>query len=161
MSRGPAGRGKLHWLHVASTERLTDDAVHPQRGHAAMADAGILPGFTGLAIHDHWKAYFRYTDCTHALCNAHHLRELKLIDEQYGQRWAGTMAKLLVEIKTAVDTAQEAGQTALPTDTRAAFEQRYDEVIKRGYAGNPRPRHPHRLPEPGQKSVGARPRLRH
>jgi transposase len=131
--------GKLHWLHVASTERLTDYAVHPQRGQAAMEDAGILPGFTGRAIHDHWKAYFRYTDCTHALCNAHHLRELKFIDEPYGQRWAGTMAKLLVEIKTAVDTAQEVGQTALPTDTLAAFEQRYDEVIKVGYARNPRP----------------------
>lgn len=67
------------------------------------------------------------------------MRELKFIDEQYGQRWAGTMAKLLVEIKTAVDTVPAEGQTALPTDTPVAFEQRYDEVIKVGYARNPRP----------------------
>jgi len=131
--------GKLHWLHVASTERLTDYTVHPRRGRAAMDAAGILPGFTGQAMHDHWKAYFGYTDCTHVLCNAHHLRELKFIHEQYGQAWAETLAKLLVEIKTAADTAQEDGQTALPADTRAAFERRYDEALEAGYTVNPRP----------------------
>ena len=132
-------QGKLHWLHVASTERLTDYAVQAQRGQAAMDAAGILPGFTGRAVHDHWKSYFTYTDGTHALCNAHHLRELKLIHEQYGQAWAETLAKLLVEIKTAVDTAQDDGQSALPTDTVVAFEQRYEEVLKAGYQLNPRP----------------------
>lgn len=145
-------QGELQWLHVASTERLTDYAVHPQRGQAAMADAGILPGFTGRAVHDHWKAYFRYAECAHALCNAHHLRELKFIDEQYGQRWAGMMAKLLVAIKTAVDTAREDGQTALPADTRAAFDRRYDEVIQLGYARNPRP--------PPPVATGGKPRGR-
>lgn len=132
-------RGQLHWLHVASTARLTDYTIHARRGTAAMEAAGILPGFAGRAMHDHWKAYFRYTDCTHALCNAHHLRELKFIHEQYGQAWAETLAKLLVEIKTAVDTAREDGQTALPADALAAFDQRYEEVVQMGYARNPRP----------------------
>lgn len=131
-------QGTLQWLHVASTERLTDYAVHPRRGTAAMEAAGILPGFTGRAMHDHWKAYFRYTDCTHALCNAHHLRELKFIHEQYGQAWAETLAKLLVEIKTAVDTAREDGRTALPADALAVFDRRYEEVVQVGYARNPR-----------------------
>ncbi len=130
-------QGRLQWLHVASTERLTDYTVHPQRGQAAMADAGILPGFTGRAVHDHWKSYFRYENCTHALCNAHHLRELKFIHEQYRQPWAETMAKILVDIKTAVDTAQEDGQTALPADVVAAFDQRYDAAIKAGYQAHP------------------------
>jgi transposase len=132
-------QGKLHWLHVASTERLTDYAVQAQRGQVVMDAAGILPGFTGRAVHAHWKSYFTYTDGTHALCNAHHRRELKFIHEQDGQAWAETLAKLLVEIKTAVDTAQDDGQSALPTATVVAFEQRDDEALKAGYQLNPRP----------------------
>ena len=131
--------GKLQWLHVASTERLTDYTVHPQRGQAAMDAAGILPGFTGRAVHDHWKSYFTYADGPHALCNAHHLRELKFIHEHYGQTWAKTLSTLLVAIKTAVDTAQADGQSALPADTVVAFEQRYEEALKAGYQRNPRP----------------------
>jgi transposase len=131
--------GQLQWLHVASTERLTDYTVHPQRGQAAMDAAGILPGFAGRAVHDHWKSYFTYADSPHALCNAHHLRELKFIHEQYGQGWAETLAKLLVEMKTAVDTARDDGQRALPPDTGVAFEQRYEEALKAGYQRNPRP----------------------
>ena len=133
--------GKLEWLHVASTESLTDYTVHAQRGAGGMDAAGILPGFTGRAVHDHWKSYFTYTDCTHALCNAHHLRELQFIHEQYGQAWAHTVATLLVEIKTAVDTAQAAGQTALPAAVIAGFEPRYEAALKAGYQRNVRRQH--------------------
>ena len=131
--------GKLHWLHVASTARLTDYTVHAQRGKIAMDEAGILPEFKGRAMHDHWKSYFGYEDCTHALCNAHHLRELQFIEKQYGQQWAGTLADLLVEIKKAVETAQENGTEALPVESRATFEQRYDDLVIAGYSLNPRP----------------------
>ena len=68
--------GKRHWLHLASTASLTWFAPHAKRGTTAMEAMGILPDFTGVLCHDHWKPYYRY-DCTHALCNAHHLRELE------------------------------------------------------------------------------------
>ena len=131
--------GKLPWLPVASTERLTDHTVHPQRGQAAMATAGILPGVAGRAVHDHWKAYFTYAAGPHALRHAHHLRELKLIHEPYGQGWAETLAKRLVAMKTAVDTARDDGQRALPAAAVVAFEQRDEEALKTGYSVNPRP----------------------
>jgi transposase len=132
-------QGKLQWLHVAATEALTDYPVHENRGQAGMDVAGILPGFTGQGMHDHWKSSFVYADCTHALCNAHHWRELKFIHEQYRQGWAKTLSDLLVTIKTAVDTARAAGETALPTATLTELTDRYDAVIHAGYAVNPRP----------------------
>ncbi len=95
-------RGKLHWLPVACTERLTSYEVHAKRGHEAMAEAGMLGPFRGTVVHDHWKPYFTSDKCDHALCHAHHLRELRFIDTQYHQAWANDMAALLVEIKAAV-----------------------------------------------------------
>ncbi len=42
---------------------------------------GVLPNFAGTLIYDHWKSYYTY-HCTHALCNAHHLRELTYAHEE-------------------------------------------------------------------------------
>ena len=67
--------GSLHWLHTASTGVLTWLFPHKRRGSAAMDAAGVLPKFTGVAVHDFWESYLRY-GCGHAFCNAHLLREL-------------------------------------------------------------------------------------
>lgn len=67
--------GSLHLLHTASTGVLTWLFPHKRRGSAAMDAAGVLPKFTGVAVHDFWESYLRY-GCGHAFCNAHLLREL-------------------------------------------------------------------------------------
>jgi transposase len=131
-------QGKLHWLHVAATDRLTDYEVHAHRGQAAMDEAGILPAFKGTAMHDHWQAYFRYEGCTHALCNAHHLRELQFIEKQYGQGWAAELAELLLEIKKTVATTRE-HSPCLPAELLREFERRYDRIVSAGYEANPCP----------------------
>ena len=69
-----------------------------------MNDIGVLPLFKGVLCHDHWKPYYRY-DCSHSLCNAHHLRELERAGEQDDQQWATKMQALLIEINVAVDDA--------------------------------------------------------
>jgi len=56
--------GKLHWLHVSSTDRLTHYEVHGKRGQVGLDAIGILEDFSGRAVHDHWKPYFHY-DCDH------------------------------------------------------------------------------------------------
>ena len=82
---------QLQWLHVAATERLTHYDIHAKRGQEAMDEAGILPAFRGMAVHDHWQAYFGYEGCAHGLCNAHHLRELQYLEQHYGPAWAAEM----------------------------------------------------------------------
>jgi transposase len=96
--------GKLTWLHSASNEKWTLFFAHEKRGTEAMDAFGILPHFKGVSVHDHWKPYLRF-HCQHALCNAHHLRELERAWEQDGQRWAKNMKRLLLKTNTAVTAA--------------------------------------------------------
>jgi transposase len=130
--------GKLCWLHVACTDGLTYYCVHSKRGSEAIDQMEILPNFEGKAIHDGWKSYQDY-ECEHFLCNAHHLRELTFIWEQYQQAWALQMLILLGSIKSQVDAARELHQTQLSTEVLAAIESRYQTLLERGFAANPLP----------------------
>ena len=132
---------KLNWLHVASTNHLTYYGVHPKRGQAGMEAIGILPEFEGQAVHDHWFSYFRFDQCAHALCNAHHLRELQFIVDQYHQTWAQELSDLLLEIKTEVE-ATPLTQMSLAPARLTYFEQRYDQLIAQGFKANPPPINP-------------------
>ena len=126
---------KRWWLHVASTDALTYYECHPKRGKAATDDIDILPNFNGVAIHDGWDTYFKYK-CGHGLCNAHHLRELKGIEECYKQKWASDMASLLVEIKGYVDEKRKVTDR-LDENEIDGFKNRYDKIIAQGLAKNP------------------------
>ena len=109
---------------------------------------GILPELHGRALHDHWRPYFHYTTCAHALCNAHHLRELKFITDQYHQPWASDMGTLLVDIKAAVERAQPRRDHLTPAQL-AGFEARYAHALAHGRRANP-PR-PASARAPGQR----------
>ena len=95
--------GKGHWLHCLSSPLYTLFYPHQKRGKKAMDEMGVLPRFHGILCHDHWKPYYRYTEFLHALCNAHHLRELERAWEQDGQHWAKEMQDLLLQINKIVE----------------------------------------------------------
>jgi len=88
---------RLHWLHVVSNPGLTFYGVHAKRGTQAMDEFGILPRCKNWLIHDHWKPYFTYDECLHALCNEHHLRELKFLAEEQQESWAAQMSRFLCD----------------------------------------------------------------
>jgi transposase len=130
--------GRLHWLHSASTALLSYYTWHPKRGKIGMDAAGVLPHFAGRAVHDGYASYQQY-GCRHALCNVHHLRELTALWENEGAAWARDMRHLLVQMKQAVDRARAQGRTRLSVLQEAAFEGRYQTLLKQGLAANPPP----------------------
>ena len=140
--------GKLYWTHVVSTKQATYLEVHPKRGKQALDEIGILPQRQGIVVHDGYSSYTKYPDAEHVRCNAHHLRELVFIQEQYEQEWTGEMINLLVEIKDAVEGAQKQAQIALTDQQQADFEARYDQLLAQGLAANPPP------PDPPVKKRG-------
>ncbi len=131
--------GQRFWLHVASTPQLTFYATHPKRGREAMDALGVLPAFRGRAVHDGLASYGQYRDCTHARCNAHHLRELTFVEEQLNQTWAKDLKAVLLEMKQAVDEARERGMVEVPVEAKRAFMTRYDAILAHGARANPPP----------------------
>ena len=129
--------GKLTWLHVASTDRLTWYASHPKRGQEALDALGVLPVVQGRVVHDGLASYWHYEQCAHALCNAHHLRELIFVEEHLKQPWAGRLTTLLLEIKAAADQARAADVPALPPEAQQAWTVRYTDLVAEGLRLNP------------------------
>jgi transposase len=127
--------GKLHWLHTAATPELTWYGAHDKRGRIAMDAAGILPAFQGVAVHDGWSSYREY-DCTHALCNAHHLRELIYLEETTQQPWTRKMIEFLRASKKQADAARDAGRR-VSRHRLAYLRRRYGAILSEGERDNP------------------------
>jgi transposase len=129
--------GKRLWLHNASNELWTYFYPHQKRGSEAMDEIGILPNFRGTLIHDHWKPYYTYQHCKHALCNAHHLRELQWVFDNHAQyTWAKSMQDLLYEINEAVNKTEK---NRLDDVTADAYRMRFREIIQIGDTQMPLP----------------------
>jgi len=122
---------KLRWVHVASSQSATLYTIHAKRGQEAMDEAGILPRFQGIGIHDHWFPYFAYEQITHGLCNAHHLRELTFVLEQEKEEWAGRMKDHLISAKNAVEKYLDQG--TLPPEVLNQIEAAYSQIIADGF----------------------------
>ena len=117
------------WLHVAGTSGahgLVHYRVSPRRG-------AVLAGAAHIVVHDHWTSYFQLPDVTHAMCNAHHLRELTALIDIDGEDWARRMRSLLRRLCHAVNLARDKTVALRPATIRAA-ERIYDRIIRDGIA---------------------------
>jgi transposase len=118
--------GKLQWLHVASTALMTFYRTCAQRGEMLAEVAGVI-------VHDHWKPYYTIEGVLHALCNTHHLRELKALIEIEKEEWARRMQRLLRRACHAVNVARKR-DLVLEPGLIALFERRYDVIVAEGLA---------------------------
>lgn len=124
---------RKNWVHVASTDSLTLISHSSSRGVLGIDNCGVLPAFTGTVVHDGWVPYFdEKFDCNHALCNAHHLRELTFIHEEHRQRWAKKMKELLLNIKLAVKNATQRGKLCLSPYFIRKYLKRFKKLIQMG-----------------------------
>jgi transposase len=117
--------GKTQWLHIASTIWLTFYRVSPKRG-------SLMENVLGIVVHDHWKPYYTLKGVLHALCNAHHLRELRALIEIEKEDWARKMQTLLRRACHAANLARERN-VALSPGLIALFDRCYDAVLAEGF----------------------------
>ena len=118
--------GKTQWLHVASNAWLTSYRVSAKRG-------SLMESVTGIVVHDHWKPYYTMPDVQHALCNAHHLRELQALAEIEKEDWSGKMQRLLRRACHVANLARERGTDVKP-QTLDRIERCYHRILNEGFA---------------------------
>ena len=116
--------GKTNWLHIASTTLLTFYRVCAKRG-------SLLANVVGIVVHDHWKPYYTMQGVLHALCNAHHLRELKALIEIEKEDWARKMQRALRRACHAANLARDRDGPLKPS-LIALIERRYDAILAEG-----------------------------
>lgn len=114
--------GKTQWLHVASTSTLTYYHVSPKR-------KSLLQGLLGTVVHDHWKPYYVLPNVLHALCNQHHLRELKALIEYDKESWARKMQRFL---RIALRYRHRYDNQAIPDDKLKRLFDLYDRITNEG-----------------------------
>jgi transposase len=132
---------KLHWLHVLATDTLTWLGVHPKRGTQAFEGLALLQQFQGVLVHDGSIPY-KALPCQHALCNAHHLRELTYLLQEQGQAWAGDMMELLTHANHTDNVNCAQGQSPSYEAKQYQTEVRdlrhlYDAILSVAQAQNP------------------------
>lgn len=111
--------GKTGWLQVLSTLKATVYRATPRRGD-------IFPDVSGILMHDHFKPYYGIKNVTHALCNAHHLRELQAcIDDK--EDWVVRMFRHLQRLS-------RLAKNPVSAHTQARFLKVYDGIVTRGQA---------------------------
>ncbi|HEY1780910.1 MAG TPA: transposase, partial [Roseiarcus sp.] len=120
--------GKLHWLHTTSSEAFPFYRAEDKRG----AIPSDLKG--GVVVHDGFVPYRALGQIDHALCNAHHLRELKALIELDGEAWATPMRDMLIAANAAVRKARDSGARALAPDQVKTFVERYWQAVREGLA---------------------------
>jgi transposase len=127
--------GRLAWVHCARTGKYTLLTVHAKRGRQAMEAMGILPRFSGVAVHDAWAPYDTYATPEHQLCCAHARRELQAVADAAPQGqwcWATQAAEALTAMQDLVREATREGRDAVDPAALAAQVRLFRSAVLAG-----------------------------
>ncbi len=128
------------YFHVVASELYTYLFASSTRAKTAPDEAGVLLDFRGTMVHDRLRMYWNYDKATHAICNAHILRDLDGVAAVASQEpWASGMKALLLEMNDAAHDARAAGRSRLGRRKLEGFLERYDSLVDAGLGVNPEP----------------------
>lgn len=133
--------GSTWWLHVACTPTLTGYHLHRSRGRSAVREFGVLPRFTGVAVHDALSVYDGpdYAAASHALCGAHIARELVAAAETHpDQAWPTAALDALHGLNQAAHDARAHRHEKIPPEIAGPLLTNWRHAILCGLAAHPR-----------------------
>ena len=136
---GIRAAGSLHWLHCACSGSWRFYTVQKKRGEEGMEAMGVLPEFTGVAVHDFWSSYKKFKNMLHAMCCQHLERELVFAEETGNQKWAGKLRKLLQGMCHKKNLLSAEGRTSFTDEELQQYIKQYDCIVANGLAANPLP----------------------
>jgi transposase len=111
---------KTNWLHTLCNNQFVHYRASEKRGD-------ILVGIKGIVVHDYFASYFsKLENVKHAMCNAHHLRELKAVKEIDKEPWAKHLSRLLLIGKSVTRVSQ-----SIDTYWLIKFKKLYDHIISK------------------------------
>ena len=132
--------GVVYWLHSVCNALFTCLSIQRHRGEEGMRAIGFLPEYRGVLVTDCLSSYWKFPQLSHAICNAHILRELKGIAENNPeQTWAGELRDLLREMDHCRNEAMRSKELPLSVEKVEEYEHRYDEILDKAAMANPIP----------------------
>lgn len=137
-----AGLGQ--WVHAHCAQEVVQLYLHVSRGRNGMQH---LAQQQGVVVHDGYLSYRNWGQYAHALCNAHHLRELEFMARVRKHPWATTLQELLLEALHETEAARCRGQTALDEEVLEAYRSRFALVVQAALKEQP----PGQAPARGRK----------
>jgi hypothetical protein len=136
---GPAGEKK--YVHGAFTEEYSAFWLGT-RSLDTMEDAGILPGFAGVAVSDRYQNYFnpRWEHIAgNQACLSHLLRDFEDCAESYpGAVWPAQAQRALRGLIHEWHTAREQGLSLIPAAIRDPLAHEFRHAVLAGLASVPR-----------------------
>jgi len=124
--------GKLNWTQIFTNPLFALYGVGEKRGDFC-AELEILKFFTGVLVHDHLVSYYNHTHMTHAECNAHILRYLKMVTEIFQHKWAGELTVLFKDALNLKYDCIDNGLERISQEDYDRISDRFDEIMNQGF----------------------------